>query len=156
MLAVFCVFEKNKTTLKIYVSNAYRQKFTKAKTAGIQHPKQHRQFQPEVSPRRKLHRVYLFKNPLDFCFRKKIRHITVWNLSIRRDISGDYVIFTFVINTSPSFLRWLSFSFPALGRDTVIAQLQQRENLFIRNRAVQKNRDPVVFIHVICGKKPFL
>lgn len=40
--------------------------------------------------------------------------------------------------------------------DIVIAQFQQRSDLFIGDGAIKQYRDPVGFVHVICGQKaPF-
>lgn len=40
--------------------------------------------------------------------------------------------------------------------DIVIAQFQQRSDLFMGDGAVKQYRDPVGFVHVICGQKaPF-
>ncbi len=51
--------------------------------------------------------------------------------------------------------RWLRTLLPTLGRNTVIAQFQQRDDLAVRNGIVQDNGDPVVLVHVICREKSF-
>ena len=45
--------------------------------------------------------------------------------------------------------------FPPLGRNAVITQFQQGDDLIVRNGIVQDNGNPVVFVHVVCREKPF-